>query len=150
MVSRLLDVHGECAVGPVRQSRHMAMLVVDEDHYAAVRDAMHEAAGGTVLMGSHKFGHAGETTVLDPMRTAARYGARVKLLYTTVLPNLGAAAAAAKQATLAAEDVELRRVGQRMHAKFIGWGEKLLVTSFNFLSASVNGRTGVVPRLAFS
>lgn len=142
VVSRLLDVHGECAARPKdRQASHEAMLIVDQDHYAAVRDAMHEAGnGGTVLLGSHKFGHAAETTVLHPMRAAARLGARVKLFYTTVLPNLGIAAAAVKQAELAVDEVELRRAGERMHAKFIGWGERLLITSFNFLSASVNGR----------
>jgi hypothetical protein len=93
-----------------------------------------------VVMGSHKFGHTGETTVFDPMRAAARHGARVKLFYTKVLRNLGDTAAATKQAELAVDAVELLRVGQPMHAKFLGWRDKLLITSFNFLSASVNGR----------
>jgi hypothetical protein len=74
------------------------------------------------------------------MRAAARHGARVGLFYTKALPNLGQAAAAEKEAELAKEAVQLRRAGEVMHAKFLGWREKLLITSFNFLSASVNGQ----------
>jgi hypothetical protein len=141
IVSRLLDIHGECVVQPQPRTKHTAMLVTDEDHYTAVRDAMREtSAGGAVLLGSHKFGHAGETTVFDPMREAARHGANVKLFYTKVLPNLGHSAATSKEVELAAASVELRQAGEAMHAKFIAWGEKLLITSFNFLSASTNGR----------
>ena len=140
VVSRLLDVHGECAARPRPRTKYSAILVVDDDHHAAVRDAMVETAGGgTALLGSHKFGHAGETTVFDPMRAAARHGARVRLFYTKALPNLGQAAAAEKEAELAKEAVQLRRAGEAMHAKFLGWREKLLITSFNFLSGSANG-----------
>jgi hypothetical protein len=140
IVSRLLDIHGECVVQPRPRGKHTAMLITDEDHYTAVRDAMRETpTGGAVLLGSHKFGHAGETTVFNPMREAARHGANVKLFYTKVLPNLGHTAATSKEAELAAASVELRRAGEAMHAKFIAWGEKLLITSFNFLSASTNG-----------
>ena len=142
VVSRLMDVHGECAARPPEAgANHSATLVVDQDHYAAVRDAMGESAGqDSVLLGSHKFGRAGETSVLDPMRAAARHGARVRLFYTSVVSSLGAEAAAAQRTAMAQEDVELRRAGERMHAKFIAWKDRLLVTSFNFLSASVNGQ----------
>lgn len=141
-VSRLMDVHGDCAARPRSvSSAHSAMLVVDDDHYAAVRDAMRETAGGgTVLLGSHKFGRAGGTTVIDPMLAAARQGARVKLFYTRVLPGLGHVAVDEVRAALASEDGELRRAGRPMHAKFIAWRDRLLITSFNFLSGSVNGR----------
>ena len=142
VVSRLMDVHGECAARPPEpEANHSAMLVVDEDHYAAVRDAMGESAGQhSVLLGSHKFGQAGETSVLDPMRAAARHGARVRLFYTSVVPSMGIEAAAAHQVAAAQDTVALRRSGERMHAKFLAWRDRLLVTSFNFLSASVNGQ----------
>jgi hypothetical protein len=141
VVDRLIAIQGECASLPRSNGSHSIMLVVDDDHYTAVRDAMNETGkNGTVLLGSHKFGHAGETTVLDPMRAAARQGSRVKLFFTKTVPNFDPDAAAAKQDELAAQAIELRRAGEEMHAKFIGWNSKLLVTSFNFLSASVNGR----------
>jgi hypothetical protein len=141
VVIRLLEIQSECASRPEPETSHSVMLIVDEDHYAAVRDAMNEVkAGGDVILGSHKFGHAGETSVLDPMREAARHGARVKMFYSKVLPNFGKDAASTKGTQLAEEAVELRQAGQEMHAKFIGWDDKLLITSFNFLSASVNGK----------
>jgi hypothetical protein len=141
VVVRLLEIQAECASRPEPETPHSVMLIVDDDHYAAVRDAMNEVKpGGDVILGSHKFGHAGETSVLDPMREAARHGARVKLFYSKVLPNFGKDAASAKGTQLAEQAIELRQAGQEMHAKFIGWGDKLLITSFNFLSASVNGK----------
>lgn len=141
VVSRLLDVHGECATQPVADGAHAAMLVADEDHYAAVRDAMRDVgAGGTVSLGSHKFGHAGETTVFDPMRAAARQGAKVRLFYTRALPGLDGEALVARRTELAGAGVDLSKSAEPMHAKFLAWGDSLLVTSFNLLSASVNGR----------
>jgi hypothetical protein len=151
VVGYLMDLQQECSEQPGSAGHHSAMLVVDADHYAAVRDAMAETrAGGTVLLGSHKYGKAAETTVFDPMRAAARRGARVRLFYTSVVRKPGQtgaearAAASAKELELDQDAVELRRAGERMHAKFIGWNDKLLVTSFNFLSANPNGkhRTG--------
>ena len=139
VVGQLLDVHSRSAAQPATVSIHTAMLVTDQDHYAAVRDAMNETGrGGTVLLGSHKFGHAAETTVLDPMRAAAARRAVVRLFYTKVLPNLGEARAAEKRAELSAAAIDLRNAAEEMHAKFIAWGSTLVVTSFNFLSASGN------------
>jgi hypothetical protein len=139
VVGQLLDVHRRCAAQPDTVSAHTAMLVTDQDHYAAVRDAMNDAGpGGTVLLGSHKFGHAAETTVLDPMRAAAARGAAVRLFYTKVLPNLGEVRAADSRADLSNAAIDLRPAAEEMHAKFLGWGNTLLITSFNFLSASVN------------
>jgi hypothetical protein len=151
VVGYLMDLQQECSERPGSTGQHSAMLVIDADHHAAVRDAMAETGvGGTVLLGSHKYGKAAETTVFDPMRAAARRGARVRLFYTSVVPKPGQtgtearAAASAKELELEQDAVELRRAGERMHAKFIGWNDKLLVTSFNFLSANPNGkhRTG--------
>lgn len=140
VVGQLLAIHAEAAAHPPSVSPHRAMVVTDQDHYAAVRDAMNDVGqGGTVLLGSHKFGHAGETTVLDPMRAAARLGANVKLYYSKVLPNFGPAAAAAKSNELATSTIALHATEDDMHAKFLSWGNFLLITSFNFLSASVNG-----------
>ena len=96
--------------------------------------------GGAVLLGSHKLGHAGVPAVVDPMREAARHGARVRLYYTRVLPNLGGAAAAALGTELAQEGIEMAEAASQMHAKFIGWNERLLVTSFNFLSGNAAPR----------
>jgi hypothetical protein len=151
VVSYLMDLQQECSELPQSTGQHSAMLVIDADHHAAVRDAMAETGvHGTVLLGSHKYGKAAETTVFDPMRAAARRGARVRLFYTSVIPKPGQtgaearAAASAKELELLQDAVELRRAGERMHAKFIGWNDKLLITSFNFLSANPNGkhRTG--------
>lgn len=140
VVGRLLAIHAEAAAKPHPVSAHRAMVVSDQDHYAAVRDAMNDVGqGGTVLLGSHKFGHAGETTVLDPMRAAAKRGANVKLFYSKALSNFGAEAAAAKSSELAASTIALHPTEDDMHAKFLSWGNFLLITSFNFLSASVNG-----------
>jgi hypothetical protein len=140
VVGQLLAIHAEAAAQPPPVSPHRAMVVSDQDHYAAVRDAMNDVGqGGTVLLGSHKFGHAGETTVLDPMRAAAKQGANVKLFYSKVLPNFGAQAAAAKSSEFAASTIALNPTEDDMHAKFLSWGNFLLITSFNFLSASVNG-----------
>jgi hypothetical protein len=140
VVGQLLAIHAEAAAQPAPVSAHRAMVVSDQDHYAAVRDAMNDVGqGGTVLLGSHKFGHAGETTALDPMRAAAKQGANVKLFYSKVLPNFGAEAAAAKSTELAAGTIALHPTEDDMHAKFLSWGDFLLITSFNFLSASVNG-----------
>jgi hypothetical protein len=145
VVGQLLAIHADSAAQPPAASDHRAMIVSDQDHYAAVRDAMTEGGqGGTVLLGSHKFGHAAETTVFDPMRAAAKQGASVKLFYSKVLPNFGVNAAAIKSSELAANTIALHPTEDDMHAKFLSWGDFLLITSFNFLSASVNGsqRTG--------
>ena len=141
VVDRLVSIYEECQARPTTAGPHSASVVTDENHYAAVRDAMEDAGpGGTVILGSHKFGHAAATTVFDPMVAAARRGAIVKLFFTKVLPNFGDERAGASQETLARDAVDLSRAGEDLHAKFIGWNDRLLVTSFNFLSASMNGR----------
>ncbi|MEQ1716250.1 MAG: hypothetical protein ABL907_09745, partial [Hyphomicrobium sp.] len=86
VAGRLLAIHHEC----IRQSRgrgtHRAMLVIDEDHYAAVRDAMLERqAGETVTIGSHKIGHAGEVTVFEPLKGSG--GAVFDIVYSKVIKN---------------------------------------------------------------
>lgn len=139
VVGQLLSIHTECSGQPHATGAHRAMLVHDQDHYAAVRDAMNQVdRNGAVLLGSHKFGHAGETTVLDPMRAAAKHGAQVRIFYSKVLPNFGKTAAISRGAELLVDKVEIGPTADNMHAKFLAWGSTLLVTSFNFLSASVN------------
>lgn len=137
VVSRLLDIHGETATRPQPSSPHRAMLVLDDDHYAAVRDAMNEASSNDrVLLASHKLGHAGDITVFEPMREAAKAGAKVKLIYNKRVPNFGEDLVATKILSLAQQGVTLQRGETEMHAKFLVWKDTLLVTSFNFLSAS--------------
>lgn len=134
VAGRLLAIHHECT----RQSRgrgtHRAMLVIDEDHYAAVRDAMLERqAGETVTIGSHKIGHAGEVTVFEPLKGSA--GAVFDIVYSKVIKNYHEALHKRVNA-LADTKATLRRSERKLHAKFVVWSENVLLTSFNILSGS--------------
>jgi hypothetical protein len=80
------------------------------------------------------------------LRAASRHGARVRLFYTKVLPNLGQAAASKKEVELADDAVQLRRAGEAMHAKFLGWREKLLITSGTILTLDTLAIRATEPR----
>lgn len=134
VAGRLLAIHHECMRQPRGRGTHRAMLVIDEDHYAAVRDAMLESqAGETVTIGSHKIGHAGEVTVFEPLKSSA--GAVFDIVYSKVIRNY-TEALHDRVHTLAETNATLRRSERKMHAKFVVWSDNVLLTSFNILSGS--------------
>ena len=120
-----------------------AMLIMDDEHYAAVRDARN-ASARCVEVGCDLFGPAGETTVFEPLGMAVREdGTEVRVLYNRPTETF-----------VAELDEAVGRLGgkttvishcPRLHGKFLAWNDETLVTtSSNWLAASTGvGHTSV-------
>ena len=112
-----------------------AMLVVDDEHYAAVRD-VRNASARRVVVGCDLFGPAARTTVFEPLGAAARVDGTV----VTILYNRPTEAFDEGLDDVVSEFASPLTSVSRcpgLHAKFLAWNsETLIVTSFNWLSAS--------------
>lgn len=112
-----------------------AMLVVDDEHYAAVRD-VRNASARRVVVGCDLFGPAARTTVFEPLGAAARMDGTA----VTVLYNRPTEAFDEGLDDIVSDFASPRTSVSRcpgLHGKFLAWNnETLIVTSFNWLSAS--------------
>ena len=156
-VTMLLKVQERCRLAAlgrpktdeVEQPR--AMLVIDDEHYAAVRD-VRNASARTVMVGCDLFGPAGQTTVFEPLGIAAQEdGTAVRVLYnrptSTFKDKLDNTVARFVGSSIAVSNCP------GLHGKFLAWNdETLVVTSFNWLAASAGparlsvGELGVLIR----
>jgi hypothetical protein len=139
-VTTLFKVQDRCRVASLQRPLSdvaggtKAMLVIDDEHYAAVRDARN-APARSALIGCDLFGAAGETTVLVPLGTAGHdHGTAVRALYNRPTNTFGDRM----------EKIVGRYSGPKLvvdqvpglHGKFLAWDDTLVVTSFNWLAAS--------------
>lgn len=128
-----------------------AMLILNDEHYAAVRDARN-ASPRCVYVGCDLFGVAGMTTVFEPLRMAAQEDkTSVCILYNRptemFVSELDEAIVQLSDAQIAIHRCP------NLHGKFMAWDdETLIVTSFNWLAASTGpahllvGELGVLVR----
>ena len=137
-VTSLLKIRDRCRrTAPSNRSRlAKAMLVFDEEHYAAVRD-VRNVAPTSVNIGCDLFGPAGETSVLVPLQTSEREDrSTVRVLYKR--PTEGFEAEVDRTiARFSSEKTTITQVPQ-LHGKFLSWDdETVIITSFNWLAASL-------------
>lgn len=149
-VTTLLKVQDKCRLAALVRTTSdratKAMLVIDDEHYAAVRD-VRNAAARSVILGCDLFGPAALTTIFEPLGTAAlEDGTVVCVLYNQ------------PTATFAdgVDDIVFSCAGTTtkvtrcpgLHGKFLSWDNRtLLVTSFNWLAASVRQGSSSVAEL---
>jgi phosphatidylserine/phosphatidylglycerophosphate/cardiolipin synthase-like enzyme len=156
-VTTLIKVQDNCRRNEVSKKQDSgdrgpgAMLVLNDEHYAAVRDARN-ASAHFVNIGCDLFGPAGEITVFEPLGIAAKEdGTSVKVLYNrpteTFVTEIDDTIT-----RLTGERVNISQC-QRLHGKFMAWNDEILViTSFNWLAASTGpahhtvGELGVLIR----
>jgi hypothetical protein len=111
-------------------------LVFDREHLALVRHAR-DNAEDKIVSACDLLGPAGETSVFVPMRTAARDGVAIELLFNRPTDSLKEEDVVAARAQLESAHVILRRSEKELHAKFLAWdADSLCITSFNWLATT--------------
>jgi hypothetical protein len=112
---------------------HLIRLLVDDDHFAALRTARDHVKHDIVL-GCDLFGSAAETTTIVPMERAAKRGAAVHMFYARPTKRLLDAGLAPKPEDLAARQLALAKI-PKLHGKFLAWDDlNFVASSFNWLS----------------
>ncbi|NVK36167.1 MAG: phosphatidylserine synthase [Rhodobacteraceae bacterium] len=130
-VRRLTVSQGECG-------QHKLELLMDGDHYAAVRYAR-DCAQDQIILACDLFGKAAETSAIVPMESAAKHGCNVSICYqreSSFLIEEGARPDAEK---LNNRGITLLKINE-LHGKFLLWDDEgLIVSSFNWLSTVSEG-----------
>ena len=120
---------------PVRGTAKVS-LIFDREHLALVRLARDRAAG-RIVSACDLLGPAGETSVFVPMRTAAKDGVTIDLIYNRPTDHLKEEAVSAARNQLEGVGVTLTRSQTELHGKFLAWDDDALcVTSFNWLATT--------------
>jgi hypothetical protein len=124
--------------GATESGTHEITLLLDEDHYACVRESRDRAAKDIVI-GCDLFGLAAETSVLTPMQRAAELGKNVRLFYRRPSKFLKASGGVPDAKALEARGMSLEHCDS-LHAKFLAWDDdNLAVTSFNWMATVAEG-----------
>ncbi|MBX3500034.1 MAG: Rrf2 family transcriptional regulator [Alphaproteobacteria bacterium] len=117
---------------------HRLSLLADEDHYACVTSAR-DLAKRDIILGCDLYGLAAETSVLVPLQRAAEMGARATIFFRRPSKRLKEDDRSPEAATLAARGIKLINVDD-LHGKFLVWDDSsVVVTSFNWTAAVVDG-----------
>ena len=112
---------------------HIVKLLIDEDHFAALRTARDQARQDIVL-GCDLFGSAAETTTMVPMQRAAELGRSVSIYYARPTKRLRDEGLTPRPEDYAPRGLRLGAVA-KLHAKFLAWDDDAFVaSSFNWLS----------------
>lgn len=118
---------------------HRVTLLVDQDHYACIRNAR-DSKSADIVVACDLFGQAAETSVLVPMERASQLGKEVTLLYRRASKSLIEQAAVPNPQLLEQRGLKIRQA-ENLHGKFMVWGENALaISSFNWLATSVGNR----------
>jgi phosphatidylserine/phosphatidylglycerophosphate/cardiolipin synthase-like enzyme len=115
-----------------------AMLVVDEEHYVAIREAR-DNASHEIISGCDWLGTAAETSIFVPARTAATGLApnSIRLLYQRQDPRLKGKISEIRDG-LIAHGVQLVE-SPNLHGKFLLWdSDNIVISSFNWLSTAIH------------
>lgn len=111
-------------------------LVFDREHLALVRHAR-DTATRQVFSACDLLGPAGETSVFVPMRTAAKDGVAIELMFNRPTDTLSDAQVEAARRDLEGRGVTLTQTASELHGKFLAWdADSLCVTSFNWLATT--------------
>lgn len=112
---------------------HAVKLLVDDDHFAALRMAR-DYAEQDIVLGCDLFGNAAETTTIVPMERSAELGRKVHIYYARPTKRLLDAGLAPKSEDYAARNLALGKIS-KLHGKFLVWDTASFVaSSFNWLS----------------
>jgi hypothetical protein len=117
--------------------RLQATLVLGAEHGRYMRLARDQAKK-RIVVASHRFSEAAETTVLIPARVAAGTGeVDVTLFFGTASGQLDGVDASQIVRNSNSDGIRVRRIfNPRLHAKFLVWDdENAVITSQNWLSA---------------
>ena len=117
---------------------HNLTVLVDQDHYACVRQARDNSREG-IILGCDIYGAAAETSVLVPMARAASLGRRVRILYQRPSKQLISSGKVPDPKAASDRGLSLETFSG-LHGKFLVWDdENVAVTSFNWLSTVAAG-----------
>jgi hypothetical protein len=112
---------------------HSVKLLIDDDHFAALRTARDQASKDIVL-GCDLFGSAAETTTIVPMERAAEMGRKVTIYYARPTKRLLNEGLAPKPEDYTERKLTLRKT-DNLHGKFLAWDDlSFVASSFNWLS----------------
>lgn len=121
------------------EGEHIVRLLVDDDHFAALRTARDHATNDIVL-GCDLFGSAAETTTIVPMERAAKRGATVHIYYARPTKRLFDAGLTPKMEDFASRGLVLSKIA-KLHGKFLVWDSlNFVASSFNWLSTIPDAR----------
>lgn len=117
---------------------HRLRLLIDDDHYACVRQSRDDAKD-TIVVGCDIFGASAETSVLVPMARAAELGRKVRLFYQRPSRQSKESGRLPDTGELEKRGISLEMISG-LHGKFLFWDEeRLAITSFNWLSTVPEG-----------
>jgi phosphatidylserine/phosphatidylglycerophosphate/cardiolipin synthase-like enzyme len=139
-VMRLVMIGEDCRLAETAdpQSKSGAMVLFDDDHYAAIRDARDNALT-RIVAGCDWLGSAAETSVFVPTRTAAREGLQEVLLLYQRADERTLSGLEMLRSDLQSAGVTLKEA-PGLHGKFLVWdSDNLAITSFNWLSTAIRG-----------
>lgn len=135
-VHRLLRLRVQLGKQKPLEGSAKVSLIFDREHLALVRLARDRAAA-RIVSACDLLGPAGETSVFVPMRTAAKDGVAIDLIYNRPTDNLEEEVVAAARRQLEVAGVNLTQSRAELHGKFLVWDdESLCVTSFNWLATT--------------
>lgn len=117
---------------------HKIELLMDGDHYAAVRYARNHAEA-QIQIACDLFGKAAETSVLVPLEGAADDGCTVNICYQRASDFLIEEGAKPDPELLKQRGIALHQINE-LHGKFLLWDDEgLIISSFNWLSTVSEG-----------
>jgi phosphatidylserine/phosphatidylglycerophosphate/cardiolipin synthase-like enzyme len=120
---------------PLKGSAQVS-LIFDREHLALVRLAR-DRATNRIVSACDLLGPAGETSVFVPMRTAAKDGVAIDLIYNRPTDNVKEDDVAAARDQLERAGVTITRSQTELHGKFLAWDhESICITSFNWLATT--------------
>jgi hypothetical protein len=126
------------AVSRGESGEHGITLLVDEDHYACIRQARDEAQR-RIVMGCDLFGIAAETSAVVPLERAALRGRAVHIFYQRPTRFLASEGHAPNREAFLKRGLHLERM-EKLHGKVLLWDDDALgASSFNWLSTTADG-----------
>jgi hypothetical protein len=118
--------------------KHELTMLVDGDHYACVTRAR-DLAQQEIVIACDLFGVAAETSVIVPMKTAAKNRKNISLVYSRPSRFLLEAGRRPDADSSEEKGISFRSL-PNFHAKILYWDRSALaVTSFNWMSTIVDG-----------
>ncbi|ANT54479.1 hypothetical protein [Mesorhizobium amorphae] len=137
-LNRLWSAAHSSAANRGESGEHSITLLVDEDHYACIRQARDEAER-RILIGCDLFGIAAETSAVVPLSRAAARGTKVHMFYQRPSRFLASEGYAPAEDGLLERGIRLEKI-EKLHAKVLLWDDDTLAaSSFNWLSTTVDG-----------